>query len=1768
MKKHTQRRWLRWCIPASLLVIGSTAVALEPPSPRELKSMQSDPAEFILRQENAKRFGNHKVSNELAQWTADKLAVAAAGGDPSKLPPPAWRGMPTTGTNNVLVFMIDFPDEPHVNSYELVTNKLFGAGLPADFPRESLTKYYERSSYGLLHLKGMALGWYTMQHNRDWYTSTYGSGNEANYAIIQEVAEHFDGSVDYKQFDNNGDGKIDYFAVLWSGPDNGWGNFWWGYQWQLYSDLTLDGVQFSKFSWQWESNPSYTGSSEYDPGVIIHETGHALGLPDYYDYAYGVGPEGGVGGMDMMDSGYGDHNCFSKFMLDWLSPTVITSLAKQLPLRAAADYPEAVAMAKNYSGASPYAEYFMIQNRQQVNNDELLPNSGLVIWHIDARLSGGDFLYDNSYTAHKLLRLMEADGLEEIEKYGNANAGDFYVHGKIFADTTSPNSKFYDGTSSGVRVSAIGTGATIPADYSLVGDDFVYPLESFVSAGEPLVGPYLPSNKTYTVSNPLSSNLTWSVLGSGAAWLSITPSTFDVATGMVVEVVLTIDQSVAQTMEAGTYIETLTFTNNLGLGCGSRRVVLRIGRNYNIQPADFNWIDPVAGMHYVVAAPTGVSAPYDLAFPVTFYDSVYSALQVSARGMVGFVPGGLETDKNGDFPDTGAPNGMLCPFWDAIDGRRLPARMYFKTLGSVPNRTNVVTWIGAPHDGDLTATFSVQVVIPEQTNDVSRNNDIIFQYKDVAEGNATYGSGKSATIAIEDEYGALYKKYSVNGERWLANETALRFTQIPATDTTPPVGRISLMGGVGSTAQFEIKFNEPVVGFGADDLVMNSTIPGSALDGIEGSGMRYVVSVSNITTLGRISVAVNANAVADWAGNSNAAFGPAIYVVQVESTNFFDDMESGAANWTASTNVYDLLTTVAWQWGMPAYVNGPLTAASGSNCWGTVLTGDYPVGMNAWVESVPITVGANPVLEFEEWHSFSGSADLGYVEVDGGSGWVNVTPEGSYSGNGRIWTHRQIQLDDSQFGSRSIRVRFRAISDFSINLAGMYVDDVAVHSQRAPGVWVVDYSPANSAPNVTVPVSVTVYNSSTNPVSQVLGDVSSPYSGVSVETSSVPVVYGDMEAGDLRTGVAPVQLALSAAGNFTTPNLQLIHQSRSGEAVISADILPFTVDGVTAMVTTNRLSVTSGTGVTNWLGQYLQGSGGLTSCLFQVIAAGSNGVPDQPTLSGQVTGDDRVLYAEVGGLPWGRFGEGTAIPPDFGRFLKAFKHGEAAGAKIYVRAWDSSSFEGSVAYGDSFLYTLSAATNQSCDFGTWTVGIPLLSGRDRNGDGILDAYCVTNHMDPRLAIAPLASSWSLAQDALGSVGIGPQQFSGTMPSPTRLFYKGDYLYVLDTGNNRIQIWNRLTRQYIGAYGSQGTGDGNFKRPVGLALDPSTNRFAVADQGNYRIQVFSFDPVVPTNINFEFSFGSYELLKPTDVAIDSLGRFYVTDERVSTVDESVVEIFNAFGVDVGALATTGSGIGEVHKPGGVCVGPDGLIIVADTENNRVQAFQNSNNVGVLVWPLTGMNDVSFFKPRGVQCGLSGRVYVADTDNSQIRILKHDGSHIATLGSQGYGFNLVMNHPYGVMPVVESNIVYVADTYNNRVLTIAPIYDGDGDGMDDIWEELHGLDPNNPNDAMLDSFGLGLPNIGAYRLGLSPTELPVFLPVQITAFSVNPPSLQWAIATNGGIYQVEYSYDNWFIASNSWVPGPIYTSAVNGTLSVNSGLTLTNRVQYIRVKRLSP
>ena len=440
---------LRFPVAVALALVVAVMVvpaswALEPPTREQVEKYRREGV-LDQRQAAAHRVGNHRVAQHLVQRFRQRVGLAKEAVEV------AVKGLPSTGDREVFALLIDFADYSGNNSNSDFDWRLFGGGPADEYPYESLRDYYRRSSHGQLEIDGATLGWYTTPYRRDNVEETT-AGRES---LIEEAINHFDRQGhDFSRYDTDGDGEIDYFLVFWAGPHQEWAEFWWGYQ-RHFEDggFTVDGKTLGAYSWQWESW-NYPGP--FSARVAIHETGHALGLPDYYDYDDTIGPDGGLGNLDMMDGNWGDHNCFSKFLLGWISPEIVNEGTHDLRLAASDASPAAALLMHGDPKTDPFAEYFMVQNRRRQGNDSDYPNEGLLIWHVDARVSSrGTFLYDNSFTDHKLIRLMEADGLEQIEQGIPADAGDFYRPGDLFTGDTTPDSDRYDGVPTNLAIDEI-----------------------------------------------------------------------------------------------------------------------------------------------------------------------------------------------------------------------------------------------------------------------------------------------------------------------------------------------------------------------------------------------------------------------------------------------------------------------------------------------------------------------------------------------------------------------------------------------------------------------------------------------------------------------------------------------------------------------------------------------------------------------------------------------------------------------------------------------------------------------------------------------------------------------------------------------------------------------------------------------------------------------------------------------------------------------------------------------------------------------------------------------------------------------------------------------------------------------------------------------------------------------------------------------------------------------------------------------------------------
>lgn len=149
-----------------------------------------------------------------------------------------------------------------------------------------------------------------------------------------------------------------------------------------------------------------------------------------------------------------------------------------------------------------------------------------------------------------------------------------------------------------------------------------------------------------------------------------------------------------------------------------------------------------------------------------------------------------------------------------------------------------------------------------------------------------------------------------------------------------------------------------------------------------------------------------------------------------------------------------------WARGIPTSANatfsqsvsgsGPLAgtrgvrAIGGNRCWGTDLQSTYAPNANAYLQTPLINLtGVNvPVyLEYWDWCLLETFYDKCTVEVvdqnDDFLGFIDPETGGDYD-----WTHRA--YDISAFSGQPIKIRFRLISDSTLQRDGWFIDDVKV----------------------------------------------------------------------------------------------------------------------------------------------------------------------------------------------------------------------------------------------------------------------------------------------------------------------------------------------------------------------------------------------------------------------------------------------------------------------------------------------------------------------------------------------------------------------------------------------------------------------------------------------------------------------------------------------------------------------------------------------------
>lgn len=351
---------------------------------------------------------------------------------------------------------------------------------------ESVKTFYQKSSYGKLTIEFEFTEWFTPQYTASQYESKYSEDGVyyGDSKVLEEAIKHFDSTIDFSKYDFDNDGKVDNIWLVYNCSVEYEENskLYWAWQTKYEDDngrddtLKADGKQILRYGWAGTDfmdpsidKPQYdTTNIKVDAHTFIHESGHIMGLEDYYDYETSVGVQNrGLFGADMMDWNIGDHCSFNKLTLGWIDPTIVTgSGTTELTLESFTETGK-VLLISNHNIDTLWDEYFLVEfytNTGLNANDNPIGGTGecgIRIIHVDAHLAydaqgnktyngdsnypGTGFLYDNTGTDYPLIEMLRADS-DTTEFPEIASSSLFTASGKTFGVDTHTTFKLNDGT--------------------------------------------------------------------------------------------------------------------------------------------------------------------------------------------------------------------------------------------------------------------------------------------------------------------------------------------------------------------------------------------------------------------------------------------------------------------------------------------------------------------------------------------------------------------------------------------------------------------------------------------------------------------------------------------------------------------------------------------------------------------------------------------------------------------------------------------------------------------------------------------------------------------------------------------------------------------------------------------------------------------------------------------------------------------------------------------------------------------------------------------------------------------------------------------------------------------------------------------------------------------------------------------------------------------------------------------------------------------------
>ncbi|MCL5290976.1 MAG: 6-bladed beta-propeller [Actinobacteria bacterium] len=156
--------------------------------------------------------------------------------------------------------------------------------------------------------------------------------------------------------------------------------------------------------------------------------------------------------------------------------------------------------------------------------------------------------------------------------------------------------------------------------------------------------------------------------------------------------------------------------------------------------------------------------------------------------------------------------------------------------------------------------------------------------------------------------------------------------------------------------------------------------------------------------------------------------------------------------------------------------------------------------------------------------------------------------------------------------------------------------------------------------------------------------------------------------------------------------------------------------------------------------------------------------------------------------------------------------------------------------------------------------------------------------------------------------------------------------------------------------------------------------------------------------------------------------FVTDDRlyVTDIGDHTVKIFSSNGQFLRKFGGWGHAHGQFAYPNGVAVDESGWIYVTDSNNARVEVYDQE---GRYRSSLTPAGNALFSLPRGIAVDRMGRIHVVDSFGHKVFVFDKHGFPLQAKGDQGNAVN-DFYYPNGIT-IDSHERAFIADRQNGRI-----------------------------------------------------------------------------------------------------------------------------------------